>query len=515
MQKELGVEEKEKTADRILKCANKLKISKKAVEEVAVLSNLVANVAGFDELPKTPDKFETLAAILERAAGIVEEYLPAVGLHEEVTEELIAAIPDTVAAAIADAILAYRTGANTLVIGWDRIPKDVLISNLTKARECTLTSESNRFPLCTVNCPKGKPHLVTMRGCDCDQWKRAGTSINPCKHMTRARFSDKSIATLLEDLGVGAKDKVKVPRSRVGVDMQRYKAEAVKDMPPDFMIADLRPRLAEIGQIKIGERSAERRVQKGDQDFLPPEKWDHFGVTTMEKDTDGRPLLDKEIMEKIGNNCQELDIMLCYDDPVLNMPTMYAYFSRTRRLCSGNGRVAQRFSNESGYQEVTCKPSECQYYREKKCKPYGRLSVILPIANRVGGVYVYRTTSLYTIQNILSSMAFLRSKWGTGGPLVGIPLKMRLIKTTAIPKELGFRTTFWVVNIEFKGTLGELKQVAGAELASRKELGIAVREVEQEERRMLVERLATEAEGEGAEAIADEFYPEEGKDAGT
>jgi hypothetical protein len=331
--------------------------------------------------------------------------------------------------------------------------------------------------------------------------------------MTRARFSDESITKVLGDLGVSPKEEVKAPRHRVVLG-QGQEVPIVTDMP-DFMIADLRPRLAEIGQIKIGERSAERRVQKGDQDFLPPEKWDHFGVTTMEKDTDGRPLLDKEIMAKIGNNCKELDIMLCYDDPVLNMPTMYAYFSRTRRLCSGNGRVAQRFSKELGYQETTCKPSECQYYREKKCKPYGRLSVILQIAERVGGVYVFRTTSWNTIQNILSSLVFLRSKWGTGGPLAGIPLTMRLIKTTAIPKELGFRTTFWVVNIEFKGTLGELKQAAAAELASRKKLGIAVREAEQEDRRMLVERLATEAEGEGAEVIADEFYPEEGKDAGT
>jgi hypothetical protein len=286
---------------------------------------------------------------------------------------------------------------------------------------------------------------------------------------------------------------------------------------PPIGIMDLRPQLAEIGAIRIGRRVIKTRQRKVDgrtvtETYLIPEKLDHFEVTTNAVDDTGLPLVDQEIMDKIGQKCQELDIYLCYDEPTLNMITMYAHYTKTRRMCSGNGRVASQYNPDTGtYNPINCNPAECPFYIEHKCRPYGRLTVVLIAANRVGGAYVYRTTSWNTIKNILSSMAFLHSKWGTGGILAGIPLKMRMMKRSATPQDLGQRASFWVVNIEFLGSLHDLKQAAIKELSTRRELGIARRSYE-EELQMLNAQLDQEAE-EGASDIAAEFYPVKGEGA--
>ena len=152
-----------------------------------------------------------------------------------------------------------------------------------------------------------------------------------------------------------------------------------------------------------------------------------------------------------------------------------------------------------------CSRKECKLAQDKRCKPYGRLSVILTMANRIGGTYVFRTTSWNSISNILSSMAFIYNK--TGGILAGIPLKLKLRKASVLPNGLTQRVNIYVVNLEYAGTMEELKKDAITEIKRRRTLGMSMKDLEQIQKGAIKEHTQIEAEAE-AEEIGNESYDE-------
>ena len=105
------------------------------------------------------------------------------------------------------------------------------------------------------------------------------------------------------------------------------------------MIKGLVPSLPERGKIKIGIKGATIRSRRG-VDFQPPQKLDHFVVTTLERGKDGNFLPDAALMERLGDKPTEIPVRLLYDDPTLNFPTRLACFvgpgtpttRRTRRF---------------------------------------------------------------------------------------------------------------------------------------------------------------------------------------
>ena len=262
---------------------------------------------------------------------------------------------------------------------------------------------------------------------------------------------------------------------------------------PITRIKGITPQLCECGKIKIGRKGQMTTSQKGRQ-FRPPEKLDHFIVTTMQKSGQDDFVEDHVIMSKLGDNCTAIPVMLLYDDPDLNFPTSYAYYDNAQCQCRGNGEIAITADGR----QIPCDPETCSNAAKKLCKPNGVLSVVLQDAPRVGGVWKFRTTGWNSIRNLMSSIEFIHGL--TGGRLAGLPLILTLQpKTTVIPGTKT-TTTIYMVNIEFRGSMGELLNRAATRLATPEQ-------VKQIEARA-AEMLSLPESPEECKDVQEEFYPE-------
>lgn len=272
-------------------------------------------------------------------------------------------------------------------------------------------------------------------------------------------------------------------------------------------IKDLAVRMAEIGKIKIGGKG-EKRTSRAGNEYRLPEKYDHFVITTTEKDSEGNFKPDTKVMELLGDKPRELDIMLLYDEVNLNFPHFYALYSGKTMKCKGNGETAVRYLKDGGEEEVTCNPETCEFHQRGNCKVNGIFNCVLKQTQKVGGVYRFRTTSWNSVNNILGSLHFIKSL--TGGVLAGIPLKMVLKpKTTTVEGDNGrFQTTVYIVHIEFDGKVNELQETA---------FQIAKRRTQNEYKLEQVEEFAKQhmITGETEEDdmdVNEEFYPDQVED---
>jgi hypothetical protein len=381
-------------------------------------------------------------------------------------------------------------------IDWDNIPMQVLIPKLRKALEYQTIDDDGY----TVKHTSGNHsvHKTTLDSCDCSDYVHRGTSINPCTHQVRIKYSDEEIRKKLKELGA---DELETMRKKSEEIKKREKVVDIAVQEPiidsDMMITGMKPQLAELGKIKIGVKGD--KMVRG---HLLPKKLDHFMIATLMKDDDGRLEMDDSMNEIIGEKCTSLDICLCYDDFTMNMTSSYSWFAQSKLVCMGNGQTAMRRNEDGSEEKIICNPKDCTAYKEKKCKPYGRLSVILAAANRIGGVYILRTTGWNTIRNVLSSMAFIRKE--AGGVLAGLPLRMRLLPMTVTPRDVGHNVEIYAVNIEYPGTLAELKEAGAEEMERRLKLGINMKQTEDTYREAVKARMKEEAE-EDAIDIAQEF----------
>jgi hypothetical protein len=291
--------------------------------------------------------------------------------------------------------------------------------------------------------------------------------------------------------------------------------ELISDDAGDFRpngILNLSPGLVERGKIKIGEKGAVKTSASGNE-FRAPVKLDHFIVTSMERGQDGNFLQDKEIMQSLGGKPKEIPIQLVYDDINLNFPSRYACYIGKTLWCSGDGQKARRANtNESGVLErghhlvqCPCPRQDPGYTGKDKCKINGTLSVVIMGANVVGGVWKLRTTSFNSVVGILSSLAMIKRI--TGGRLAGIPLTLKLSPKAVTDPVKGSQQTIYVVSVEYRGSIQELRNAGYQALREDKEHGIKIELLEDQARTMLAERR-DEYEDDADDVVA-EFFPEQ------
>ena len=218
------------------------------------------------------------------------------------------------------------------------------------------------------------------------------------------------------------------------------------------MIQNFNYRLAEVGKIKIGTKGSERTSKKGGK-YRIPTKLEYFSITTLERGKDDILIPDVQVMEKLGSEPKQLDIMLLYDDVDLNFQTCFAYYSGKKCVCRGDGKLAERTLKDGAIESVDCNPKICPYYAKNTCKISGILSCVLPSANQVGGVYKFRTHGYNSVSNILSGLKFLFGL--TNGVLASVKLKLTLSpKTVDIPT--GGTSIIYAANVIYEGTIESL-----------------------------------------------------------
>jgi hypothetical protein len=261
------------------------------------------------------------------------------------------------------------------------------------------------------------------------------------------------------------------------------------------MIKNFIPRLAEIGKIKIGGKG-EKRKSKGGKDYQLPVKFDHFVVTTMAKDNTDNFVQDKQLMELIKDNPKEIEVILPYDDIDLNFLTSYAFYVGKKCVCRGDGVDAERTTKDGKVSKIKCDTNNCEYIQcePAKCKPNGILSCILPKANKVGGVYKFRTTSWYSVQNIISSLIYISTK--TNGIIAGITLKLYLTEQNT--KSHG---NVPVVNLMSCEGEQKLLENVVVEIKRRNDFNINIKQIESN-----AVKSGITNDNDDPEDIEDEFY---------
>jgi len=228
-------------------------------------------------------------------------------------------------------------------------------------------------------------------------------------------------------------------------------------------------RLNEAGKIKIGGKGKEVRKSKGGGEYRLPEKWDHFKITTTERDDAGDYVVDEELMDIIGlepgnivngdGKLTGIPIRLLFDDVERNFPTKLVSYIFGKLNCTGNGKESfKAISNFETPCKCPCSRIEPGYDGDDKCKPFGTFTCIIDGVDLFGKVHTLRTTSANSINGILGGMNLVKTV--TKGRLAGVPLVLVLTsKTTTIPGT-GTKTTIQVVSICYNGSLVDLRQDA-------------------------------------------------------
>lgn len=273
---------------------------------------------------------------------------------------------------------------------------------------------------------------------------------------------------------------------------------------PRYLYSGLPP----VGYLKVGGFKEEIRVARSGRKWHPPEKYDHFLVTTTERDVTDNLVPDKMIHDVLGPKPTSVPIILLYDDPRLNMPTQFVYYSGTHRACYGDGEIASRrkFKKvgsevvwENEWNVVSC---PCKLLNDK-CKPTGTLRCLLPIAPTVGGCYQYRTTSWNSISGCLNSQEVILA--ATGGILRGLPLELRLVNR-AVATPTG-NVVMPLVHVQFAGTLEQLYESTRGIAEQRRVMLQDVEKLEVQARLSLSAGLPALSPEEDAQFAA-EFYPD-------
>lgn len=260
----------------------------------------------------------------------------------------------------------------------------------------------------------------------------------------------------------------------------------------------LKPRLAEVGKIKIGGKGEVRKKTGGNGTYQLPVRFDHFKITTTEKDPKtGNFILDDDLMNKLGNEPKEIPIVFLFDDIDMNFNTSFSMYQGAKCVCRGDGEIAERLFLQPGKpdpfefadegpktakkderRKIVCDPEKCPMMKPDskgvtRCKPSGVLSCLIPVSMNIGGVYRFRTHSWNTISNILASLDLVKTI--TGGVLVGLPMKLQFLK-----KSTEDHGNVNVVNVSFDGeTQQEMRQLAFQEIKNREDHKVNILQIEQ------------------------------------
>lgn len=207
--------------------------------------------------------------------------------------------------------------------------------------------------------------------------------------------------------------------------------------------------LPAIGYIKIGIK---KPTSGG---AMRPSKIDHFRITTRKRLDDGNLELDTAIHEKIGPKPTFLDVRLPFDTRPENFRAeMTLYAGRTRKERECDGRTCTLV------QEGTTEPCRRLAGKECKCKPWGRLAVMLEAGTTVGGVHVFQTTSWESVRSIQTALGVFEEQFGS---LRGLPLRLHMypaeVQFTGSDGKRGVGTAY-KVGLLLRATWEEAREAA-------------------------------------------------------
>ncbi|MEY4752207.1 MAG: hypothetical protein RIQ60_4421 [Pseudomonadota bacterium] len=266
-----------------------------------------------------------------------------------------------------------------------------------------------------------------------------------------------------------------------------------------------------IGRISIG-----KVVEKNGKRL--PEKDDEFTLTSQVQNREGwiaHPL-DEQLRQAQQApdgpppKLRSLPVRLLFNDPGLNLRAHYSLFDRDsgRPLCVGNGETCRRLTG-AGLEQLPCPgPSGCELAQGGRCKPYGRLHVLIDPEHGPAdelGTFILRTTGINSIRTLSTRMSYLQAI--CGDRLAGLPLELRLRgkSTTA-----SHRAPIYYVDLTLRaGT--SLAQAIETARQRQHQAGFEQAELDAAARAGYGLGAFEESEEEGA-LVMEEFYAHESAD---
>lgn len=283
----------------------------------------------------------------------------------------------------------------------------------------------------------------------------------------------------------------------------------------------IKPRVCELGKIKIGGLGEERQKASGSGTYRMPVKHDYFTVTTLFRDPKTGDLIpDAELMASLKDfadpdgRLRQLPISVLSNEPDDVLQAAYVWYNGRRLAGRSDGVTFTRFFdlNKGWLPQPEVMPWKPEYAnltgpdKKKLFKLHVTLNCVVAAPSaRWGGVYKFRSTSQISAEQLYSSLVQLRTL--TGGQLRGLPLRLVLRPVQVSPE--GVTSVVYVVHIELRGadlqTIQEMAlERARFEIANAKQLGA----LQQEYRALLAAPGEDETPEEAAE-IAQEFHPEQ------
>lgn len=277
----------------------------------------------------------------------------------------------------------------------------------------------------------------------------------------------------------------------------------------------LRPRICELGKIKIGGKGEARQARDGGTYRLPV-KYDHFIITTMNRDKDDGLLQDVELMASLKEFADA-------DGKLRTLPVAVLSNEIEDVIeCNWMWYVGQKMAGKSDGEEATLfyDPKSSQWLKEpvtvawdpdwaepdskgnRIWKLHTTLNVVLATTQgRFGGVYKFRTTSRITADQLYGSLLQLKAL--TGGILRGMPLNLVVRPQKVSPQ--GKATVVYVVHVELRGPNLQAIQDMAVERAKYELANAQQLERARLEYRRIVRAPETDVE---LADIADEFHAE-------
>jgi hypothetical protein len=261
-----------------------------------------------------------------------------------------------------------------------------------------------------------------------------------------------------------------------------------------------------IGRISIGkvvERNGKRLPVKDDQ----------FTITTQLQTMDGDWLVhpvDEGLRQAQGGKVRTIPVRLLFNDPDLNLRADFTMFDRAsgRPMCVGNGEVCKRMGSQ-GVESLPCPgPDQCPLAEGGRCKPYGRLNVVIGEDDALG-TFVFRTTGYNSLRTLSARLAYFQAV--SGGNLACLPLELKLRgKTTA----QSFGTPIFYADLVVRGglSLGEALTQATSLRSERQASGYDQAALDQAAKEGFTQGAFEDSIEEGG-TVMEEFYA--GEEPGT
>lgn len=295
-------------------------------------------------------------------------------------------------------------------------------------------------------------------------------------------------------------------------------------MSPSGEIEGLSPKVLKIGRVAIGYRNRGNPKpvrDRPDEIWYPPSSTDAFMIYGDKMDEAGFSIPDGEMMALLGctpeqdekgnwhsiPELREIPIIFTFNENEGNYQSSYTLYSGKKKVCSGNGKLANRLItkgvDEPVIEQVDC---PCDKLDEGLCKPFTKLSFTIAVAPEIGGAYTFTTSGWNTTRLLKTSIDQLKAII-PNGLYMGIELLLRVTMEEGayINKTDGkeYPTTYPVVTLHHKGNATQL-----IESSQRVQKGIGAGRLEQEQKLLDKVRAIRHGDELAQGHEAEEFAPQ-------